>query len=55
MSNEKKLSHLDESGKADMVDVSTKTITARKAKASCKIFMNETAFGSVKENSSKKG
>ena len=55
MSIKKKLSHLDEAGKANMVDVSSKTITARKAKASCKIFMNETAFGLVKENSSKKG
>ena len=55
MSIKKKLSHLDEAGKANMIDVSAKTITARKAKASCKIFMNETAFGLVKENSSKKG
>ena len=55
MSNEKRLSHLDEVGKANMVDVSAKTITARKAKASCKIFMNETAFGLIKENNSKKG
>ena len=55
MSNEKKLSHLNEDGNANMVDVSTKTITARKAKASCKIFMNEIAFNLVKENSSKKG
>ena len=55
MSNEKKLSHLDQAGKANMVDVSAKTINARKAKASCKIFMNEIAFGLVKENSSKKG
>ena len=55
MFNGKKLSHLNEAGDANMVDVSAKTITARKAKASCKIFMNETAFDLVKENSSKKG
>ncbi|MFL2791005.1 MAG: cyclic pyranopterin monophosphate synthase MoaC [Paracoccaceae bacterium] len=55
MSDEKRLSHLNDEGKANMVDVSSKEITTRTAKASCKIFLNKMAFNLVKENSAKKG
>ena len=50
-----KLSHIDNRGKAKMVDISTKDSTLRNAKASCKIFLNDIAFNLVKENNSTKG
>ncbi len=55
MHKEKKLSHLDESGNANMVDVSNKPISSRKAEASCKILLNEISFKLVKENKANKG
>ena len=55
MNNGKKLSHIDESGNANMVDVSNKRVSTRKAKASCKVKLSEVSFKLVKENKAKKG
>ncbi|MCC7430676.1 cyclic pyranopterin monophosphate synthase MoaC [bacterium] len=49
------LTHVDNSGKAAMVDVSQKPETTRKATAQAKIFLGEEAFLLVKQNQIKKG
>lgn len=51
----KKLSHTDNSGRAEMVDVSGKTPQLRIAKAEGKIFLNKFTISLIKENQIKKG
>ncbi len=50
-----KLTHLDESGQAHMVDISDKDITSRTAIASGQIKMSSTAFAKIREHSAEKG
>ena len=52
---ENKLSHIDEDGKASMVNIVKKKITKRTAIASSKIFLSDIAYKLVKENKSQKG
>ena len=52
---EKKLSHINDDGKASMVNINKKKITKRTAIASSKIFLNKVAYKLVKENKSQKG
>ena len=52
---EDKLSHINEDGKASMVNINKKKITKRIAIASSKIFLNNVAYKLVKENKSQKG
>ena len=52
---ENKLSHINEDGKASMVNINKKKITKRIAIASSKIFLNNVAYKLVKENKSQKG
>lgn len=51
----KKLTHLDESGKANMVDVSEKKIQIREAKAEGFIYLKPSTIKLIKENKMKKG
>lgn len=50
-----KLTHLDESGAAHMVDVSAKAGTVREAVAEGRISMSAEALTAIKEGSAKKG
>jgi cyclic pyranopterin monophosphate synthase len=50
-----KLTHLDESGAAHMVDVSAKAETAREAVAEGRIAMSAEALAAIREVSAKKG
>ncbi len=50
-----KSSHFDKKGSARMVDVSSKKISKRTAKASSKILMKKNTFEMIKEGSHKKG
>jgi cyclic pyranopterin monophosphate synthase len=50
-----KLTHLDESGAAHMVDVSGKADTVREATAEGRISMSAEALNAIKEGSAKKG
>lgn len=50
-----KLSHVDENGKANMVDVSDKDVTKRIAKASGKISVSSDVISAIKDNQVKKG
>jgi cyclic pyranopterin monophosphate synthase len=50
-----KLTHLDESGAAHMVDVSAKAATVREARASGQISMTPQAIAAIREGSAKKG
>ena len=52
---EDKLSHINQDGKASMVNINEKKITKRTAVASSKIFLNDVAYKLVKENKSQKG
>ena len=52
---ENKLSHINEEGKASMVNINKKKITKRTAIASAKIFLNDIAYKLVKKNKSQKG
>lgn len=52
---ENKLSHIDNNGKANMVDVSGKNITTRTAEAFSEVRLSETAYVAVKNNELKKG
>ena len=52
---ENKLSHINQEGKASMVNINEKKITKRTAIASSKIFLNDVAYKLVKENKSQKG
>jgi cyclic pyranopterin phosphate synthase len=49
------LTHLDEKGKAKMVDVSAKEINLRVASAFAEVSMSKDAFFAVKENAVAKG
>ena len=49
------LSHLDSSGRARMVDVSTKPVTARRAVAEGRVTMSIAAFGQVRAAAIAKG
>ncbi len=51
----KKLSHLDSSGKARMVDVSRKTATTREAVARGTIFMKKATLALIMDNQVAKG
>jgi cyclic pyranopterin phosphate synthase len=51
----KKLSHIDESGKAKMVDVGNKPVQHRTAIAEGKIQLSENTIKIIKENSMEKG
>lgn len=55
MADKKELTHLDEKGKIQMVDVGQKEITHRQAKASSKVFMDGQTLSLIKENKIKKG
>jgi cyclic pyranopterin monophosphate synthase len=50
-----KLTHLDESGAAHMVDVSAKADTIREAVAEGRITMSAEALAAIREGSAKKG
>ena len=50
-----KFSHVDEKGKANMVDVGQKPDVVRTASAEGKIFLNQTAMELIRENKNKKG
>ena len=49
------LSHVDESGKARMVDVSDKPVSARTARAAGRVRMSKEAFEAVQGNAVSKG
>lgn len=49
------LSHVDEQGKAAMVDVSNKAITQREARAFARVCMQPQTLLQIKDNSLKKG
>ena len=51
----KNLSHINEDGKASMVNINKKKTTKRTAIASSKILLNDVAYKLVKENKSQKG
>jgi len=53
--SEKKLSHIDESGRANMVDVGHKPMQQRVAKAEGKIFINTETLDLINSNMIKKG
>ena len=50
-----KLTHLDESGAAHMVDISAKATTVREARASGQISMSPQAIAAIKDGTAKKG
>ncbi|KAJ3313093.1 Cyclic pyranopterin monophosphate synthase, mitochondrial [Boothiomyces sp. JEL0838] len=49
------LTHVNESGKASMVDITAKSITSRTAHAQGKVMLGRDAFYAVKDNQVKKG
>lgn len=51
----KEPSHIDERGKAKMVDTSGKNMTRRKAAAAATVRLNEAAFEAVAKNQGRKG
>lgn len=53
--NNKKFTHIDESGQASMVDISAKEIQKRTAVASGKILLQKETLKLIKENQIKKG
>jgi cyclic pyranopterin phosphate synthase len=53
--SEKKLSHIDETGRANMVDVGHKPVQLRVAKAEGKIFVNPETLDLINSNMIKKG
>ncbi|MCP4547768.1 MAG: cyclic pyranopterin monophosphate synthase MoaC [bacterium] len=50
-----KLTHIDETGKASMVDVGDKEITRRQAAAAGRVEMGEVAFDALRDNTVAKG
>ena len=50
-----KLTHLDESGAAHMVDISAKATTVREASASGQISMSQQAIAAIRDGTAKKG
>ena len=55
MKEEKTFSHLNKTGSAYMVDISSKEISKREASASCRVYLSKTAFEKVKKNQLEKG
>jgi len=55
MSDEKKLTHFNKSGRARMVDVSEKGVTLRTATASAKVLVSPETFALIREGRVKKG
>ena len=55
MTTENSFSHLDEEGRARMVDVGAKRDTARRAVASCTVRLNQSTFTMLKERALPKG
>ena len=53
--NGKMLTHTDEKGRANMVDVGAKSISARKATASGRILLSPETIALIRENGLKKG
>jgi cyclic pyranopterin phosphate synthase len=53
--SEQKLSHLDDAGRVNMVDVGHKPRQERTAKATGKIYINQETLGLIKANMMKKG
>jgi len=51
----KKLSHVNDAGEAQMVDVSEKSNTNRRAVASAKVLLNADAIKAIEENTNPKG
>jgi len=51
----KKSNHIDRFGNVKMVDVSSKSVTKRTAKACGTISLSKKAINSIKENVNKKG
>src|SRR5262245_27346099 len=51
----KKLSHVDDGGRARMVDVSAKPVTLREALARAEVSLSQEAFGLVRDNAVAKG
>ncbi|XP_076463698.1 molybdenum cofactor biosynthesis protein 1-like [Babylonia areolata] len=50
-----KLTHTDDSGRAEMVDVGEKAISMREARARGRVYLGSQAFALVRENKMKKG
>ena len=50
-----KLTHIDETGRAAMVDVSDKSVTARRALAQGHVKMSEAVLAKVQSGENKKG
>ncbi len=50
-----KLTHIDETGAARMVDVSAKDVTSRIARASGRVFMKPETLRAILDNTAKKG
>lgn len=55
MSDERDLTHVDESGEARMVDVGDKPDTARRAVAAGEIHLSEGTIAAIRENDLEKG
>ena len=55
ISGEGKMSHLDDQGKATMVNVGFKEKTIRKAEAKCNVILGDEILGLIKDNQIKKG
>ena len=51
----KTLTHVDSSGKASMINVGNKSLTLRKAIASCTVHLGAGVATAIRENTSKKG
>ncbi|MFB3057582.1 MAG: cyclic pyranopterin monophosphate synthase MoaC, partial [Ignavibacteriaceae bacterium] len=52
---EKKLTHTNKNGKANMVDVSDKEISVRTAEAYSEVKISDEVFKAINENNLKKG
>ena len=50
-----RLTHIDETGAAKMVDVSTKAVTSRVARAGGRVFMKPETLRAILDNTAKKG
>src|SRR4051812_29662668 len=50
-----KLTHIDEEGRARMVDTSDKTITARRAVASARVLASAQTLTAIRQNQTPKG
>ena len=50
-----KLTHIDEHGRAQMVDTSEKQVTARRAVASARVWMSAETIAAIRNNTTPKG